>query len=51
MHIGEIVSFLSKQLKGKRLKHTSRTCFEVLTLAGRYVGLPEVGNFLDMTKD
>ena len=40
---GEIVSFLGKQLQGKRLKPTSRTYLEVLTLARRRVGLHGIG--------
>jgi len=39
LDMGEIVSFLGKQLQGKRLRPTSRTYFEVLMLARRCVGL------------
>jgi hypothetical protein len=38
LETGEIASFLGKQLQGKRLKPTSKTYFEVLTLARRCVG-------------
>jgi len=39
---GEIVSFLGKQLQGKRLKPTARAHLELSILARRCVLLPEI---------